>query len=111
MFTKLFLETTNFRLSWKQFFSINIWYMIIISVLFHAIVYTSFINIINYIFTSKILNTKINTRFIGFLIILMICGYISRFLHVKSVYQDMNKNELKTNEYINTHYNSWMFLG
>jgi hypothetical protein len=111
MFTKLFLQTTNPNLSWSQFFSINILFMILISVIFHTILYTGFINIVNYIFTNKILNKKINCRLIFFLMLIMIFGYIGRFFHVKQIYNDMNRNDLQTKEYINTHYNSWIFLG
>jgi len=111
MFTKIFLKTTNPHLTWREFFSTAILWLIIISVFFHTILYTAFINIINYIFTNKILNTKINCRLIIFLVILMIFGYIGRFFHVKDIYNDMNRNDLKTKEYVNTHYNSWVFLG
>jgi len=45
------------------------------------------------------------------LIILMFLGYIGRFIHTKQVYKDFNYNYEKTKEYLNTHYNSWIFIG
>jgi hypothetical protein len=111
MFTKLFIETTNPKLTWKQFMSKDIIMNIILSVLFHTFIYTLFCNIISYVFYGKILSNAINTRLVIFLLILMSLGYIGRFIHCKQIYKDFHKNEVKTNHYINTHYNSWIFLG
>lgn len=111
MFTKLYLETTNPKLSWSRFFSIKILSLIIISVIFHTIIYASFCNVVSFIFFGKLLNNKINTRLILCLIILMFFGYIGRFLHVKEVYKDYNYNYAQTKEHLNTHYNSWIFIG
>jgi len=111
MFTQLFIETTNPKLSWKQFFSIEIMSNILLSILFHTFIYTIFFNLGSFIFYGKILSNKINIRLIISLLIIMFLGYIGRFIHCKQIYNDFNKNEVKSNEYINTHYNSWVFLG
>jgi dolichyl-phosphate-mannose--protein O-mannosyl transferase len=111
MLTKLYLETTNPKLSWSTFFSTKIVSLIIISVIFHTILYTLFCNIVNFIFFGKLLSKKINIRLILCLIIIMFFGYIGRFIHVKQVYRDYNYNYEKTKEYLNIHYNSWIFIG
>ena len=62
-------------------------------------------------FNGKILNNVINVRLISSLIIIMIIGYISRIIHVKTIYNDFNHNSEKTRNYLNQHYNSWIFFG
>jgi len=111
MFTKLYLETTNPKTTWKKFFSVTLLSLITLSVIFHTILYTLFCNIVNYIFFGKLLNKKINIRLILCLMGIMFFGYIGRFIHVKQVYKDYNYNYEKTKEYLNVHYNSWIFIG
>jgi hypothetical protein len=111
MFTKLYLETTDPKLSWNNFFSMKILSLVSISVIFHTILYTIFCNLVSYIFFGKLLSYKINVRLIVSLIVIMYCGYIGRFIHVKEVYKDYNYNFEKTREYLNNHYNSWVFIG
>jgi hypothetical protein len=41
----------------------------------------------------------------------MFFGYIGRFIHVKEVYKGFDYNYEKTREYLNIHYNSWVFIG
>ena len=53
MFTKLYLETTDPELSWNEFLGKKNVYMIIISVIFHTILYTLFCNIVSYIFYNS----------------------------------------------------------
>jgi len=111
MFARLFLETTNPNLSWNRFFSVDIFSMIIISILFHTILYTLFFNVVCYIFYGKLLSNLINIRLIIALLLIMFFGYIGRFAHVKEVYNDFNHNLEKTNNYVQQHYNSWIFIG
>jgi hypothetical protein len=111
MFTKLFLETTNPNLSWVKFFSVQIFSMIILSVIFHTILYTSFCNIVSFIFYGRALSKTINIRLIISLLFIMFFGYIGRLMHVKQVYNDFNKNNDKTKNYVQQHYNSWIFIG
>jgi hypothetical protein len=111
MFTKLFLETTDPNLTWKKLFGLNIFSMIIVSVVFHTILYTSFFNIVSYIFYEKMLSKNINIRLIITLLIIMFFGYIGRLLHVKEAYKDFNYDNHKTQTYVQAHYNSWIFIG
>ena len=111
MFTKLYLETTDPELTWNEFFGKKNVFMIIISVIVHTILYTLFCNIVSYIFYNKLLNNDVNMRLIISLLVIMFLGYIGRFIHVKSVYKDFNYNYEKTKQYLNTHYNSWVFIG
>jgi len=66
---------------------------------------------VSFIFFGKNLSKNINIRLILCLIVLMFLGYIGRFIHTKQVYKDFNYNYEKTKEYLNTHYNSWIFIG
>jgi hypothetical protein len=111
MFTKLFLETTDPKLSWIKFFSMNIFFMIIISIVFHTILYTLFCNIVSYVFYGKMFSRNINIRLIISLLLIMFFGYIGRLWHVKEAYKDFNKNYDKTKYYVQQHYNSWIFIG
>jgi len=111
MLTKLYLDTTNPRLTWNAFFSTKIMSLIIISIIVHTIIYTVFCNMVSFIFFGKILNNSINIRLILSLIIFMFFGYIGRFIHVKQVYKDFNYNYEKSKEYLDIHYNSWIFIG
>jgi len=111
MLGKLYLQTIDPKTTWSIFFSIKILSRILVSVLFHTILYTLFSNMVSFIFFGKILNTSINIRLITCLIIFMFLGYIGRFMHVKQVYKDFNYDYEKTSQYLNTHYNSWIFIG
>ena len=64
MFTELYLQTTNPKLTLSQFFSKNIMKGIIISIIFHTLVYTGFCNLVSYIFFGKLLSKLINLTFI-----------------------------------------------
>ena len=110
MFTKLFLITTDPSLTWNTFFSFNVFSMIILSIIFHTIFYTSFCNIVSYIFYGKVLSNTVNTRLISSLLIIMLFGYIGRLTHVKEVYRDFDRNYEKTKEFVQQHYNSWIFI-
>jgi hypothetical protein len=107
MFAKLFLYTTDPHFT----LSTNILLMIILSIIVHTILYTSFCNITSYIFFNKILSNLINMRLIISLFFIMSFGYVGRILHSKEVYNDFNHNSEKTRNYLNQHYNSWIFFG
>jgi hypothetical protein len=111
MFTKLFLLTTDPKLRWSSFFSVSIFSMITISVLFHTIIYALFCNIVSYIFYGKILSKIVNIRLCIALLLIMFFGYIGRLMHAKEAYNDFNDNYDKTKNYIQQHYNSWIFIG
>ena len=111
MFTKLFLQTTDPILSWNSFFSKTIMFAIILSVIFHIILYTLFCNIFSYVFFNKVLTNAVNIRLSLSLFFIMFFGYIGRLWHSKQVYKDLNFNYEKTRNYLQQHYNSWIFIG
>lgn len=111
MSTKLFLETTNPKLTWNEVVKKNIIFSIFLSIILNTTVYTIIFNLASYIFLGRILSSKINIRLITVLIIIMIFGYIGRIMHAKEVYKAFHGDEKKTREFLNQHYNSWIFLG
>jgi len=111
MFTKLFLQTTDPKLNWNTFFSKEIMPRILISILFHTIVYVVVLNTANYIFTNRPLSKEINIRLSLSLFVIMFFGYIGRLLHSKETLTDFSNDYEKTRNYLQQHYNSWIFLG
>jgi len=110
MFTELYLQTTNPKLSFDEFFSIKIFISIFISVIFHTIIYVSFSNLFSYIFFSTLLSKTINIRLCIILIIIMFLGFFARFLHVKEVYQAYDSNIEKTRNHLDRLYIGWIFI-
>ena len=110
MFRKLYLDSTNPKLTLFEFFGPNILKPIILSILFHTIIYTLFCNLTSWIFLGKNLSGKICIRLILSLIVIMFFGFIGRFIHVKDIYKSYNENIEKTREYIDKHYITWIFL-
>jgi uncharacterized protein YqhQ len=111
MFTKLYLDTTNPKITWKEIIQTNIWIMIIISVLFHTVVYSIFINVVYFIFSGKFLSNIINIRLVSVLLLIMFFGYIGRIIHVKEIYKTFHNNEKVTRDFTNQIYVTWTFLG
>jgi len=110
MLTKLYLDTTNPELTIEQFFSYKIFSPMIYSLLFHTIIYMSFLNVANYIFTQRILSGETNLMIFVFLILFMFAGFIARFYHVKEIYSAYNKDMVKTREHLDKLYISWLFI-
>jgi hypothetical protein len=110
MFTKLYLQTTNPNLHLSQLFTFNMIKNISISVVFHTIVYTSFCNLVSYIFFGKLLSKTINTRLIITLLIIMYLGFFARFYHVKDIYKTYDYNLEKTRNHLDKLYISWLFI-
>jgi hypothetical protein len=110
MFTKLYLETTNPKLTFSQFFDTTIFGPVIVSIIVHTIVYTLFCNIVCWVFSGKILSNATNIRLVSCLIPIMFFGFIGRFIHVKDIYKGYNGNIEKTREYTDKHYISWIFI-
>jgi uncharacterized protein YqhQ len=111
MSTKLFLETTNPKLTWNDVVKKNLIFSIFLSIILNTFVYTIILNLTSYVFLGKILSNNINIRLIMVLIIIMIFGYIGRIMHAKEVYRAFHGDEKKTRDFLNQHYNSWIFLG
>jgi hypothetical protein len=110
MFTELYLQTTDPKLPFSALFTPKMLFNIIVSVIFHTIVYTLFFNLASYIFFSKPLSKTINMRLIVALVIIMFFGFYARFLHVKEVYKAYHYNLEKTRNHLNQLYIGWIFI-
>jgi len=108
MFTKLYLSTTNPELSLSDLISNS--GPIFVSVVFHTVIYTVFVNVVWFIFTGSPLSNKINQRLLIFLIIVMVFGYLGRFYHVKEIYHAYNKNMSLTRKHVDQLYIGWIFI-
>jgi len=110
MFTDLYLQTTNPKLTFDVFFSIKTFSNICISTIFHTIIYVSFCNLFSYIFFGTLLSKTINLRLCFILIIIMFFGFFARFLHVKEVYRAYDSNLEKTRNHLDRLYIGWIFI-
>jgi len=110
MFTKLYLHTTDPEIEFSQLFQPNIFFPIIISVLFHTIIYTLFFNLTSYIFLKKPLSILTNKKLVTCLIIIMFFGFFARFYHVKDIYEAYGKDMEKTRNHLDKLYISWVFI-
>jgi hypothetical protein len=110
MFTDLYLQTTNPKLSLREMFSPIIFTSILFSVVFHTVIYTSFANIVNYIFFGKSLSSLINTRLVSFLLLIMFLGFFARFYHVKEIYTSYGYDLEKTRNHLDRLYIGWIFI-
>jgi hypothetical protein len=109
MFTKLYLDTTNPELSLYDIIYQNS-YALIVSILFHTIVYVLFVNMCYYIFFGRLLSMKINNRLVIILLVLMTVGYIGRYYHVKDIYNAYNKDMNASRNHLDKLYISWIFI-
>lgn len=109
MFTKLYLQTTDPKMTFSEMIGQNIG-PIIISTIFHTIVYTLFINLANFIFFGKILSRQINTRVIITLLLIMSLGYIGRYYHTKDIYNAYHNDIDKTRNHLDKLYITWIFI-
>ena len=109
MFTKLYLDSTNPKLTLSQLFSENILH-IMMSVVFHTIVYALFFNMASYIFMGSFLSNRTNMRMILALVLIMFFGYIGRFYHVKDIYNAYNGDMDKVRNHLDKLYITWVFV-
>jgi hypothetical protein len=110
MFTELYLHSTDPTICLERMIRENSG-LLILSILFHTIIYSSFINLVSFIFLGKILSTMINIRLVIALLIIMSFGYIGRFYHVKDIYKAYGENIEKAREHIDKFFISWVFIG
>jgi hypothetical protein len=110
MFTDLYLQTTNPKLSFRDFFRSSILIGIVWSVLFHTVLYTVFCNAVSYIFLGRFLKPIVTTRLVVFLLAVMFSGFFARFLHVKEIYKAYHYNLEKTREHLDKLYVGWIFI-
>lgn len=106
MFTDLYLETTNPRLTLSEFFSARLLSKMTASVLFHTILYLVSFNIGNYVLFGTSLAPDVNIRIGIFLVLVMAFGFLARFYHVKEIY----RYEEKGKEHVDKAYITWFFL-
>ena len=109
MFTKLYLDTTNPKLTISQLFSQNA-FPLFISIVLHTIVYSLIFNLASFIFYGTLLSSPVNRRLIISLLIIMTFGYIARFYHVKDIYNAYDKDMEKTRNHLDKLYISWVFI-
>jgi hypothetical protein len=106
MFTELYLNTTNPELPLSKLVSIPL----LISVIFHTILYSAFFNLVSYIFLGRLLSITVNARLITALILIMFFGFFARFFHVKEIYNAYGKNLEKTRNHMDKLYITWIFI-
>lgn len=110
-FQDLYLQTTNPHLTVSQLFSAKVLLAILISDIFHTVLYVLFFNLVSYVFLGRILESDVNMRLIVALFVIMFLGYVGRVWHVKQVYAAYGGDDAKTRAFVDVHYNSWVFLG
>ena len=110
MFIETYLQTTDPKLPFSEFIKPPILTNILISIVFHTIVYSSFVNLLSFIFTGKILSMPINYRLLLSLLLIMIFGFIARFFHVKEIYKAYNNDLDKTRSHLDKRFISWIFI-
>lgn len=110
MFTELYLSTTNPNINTVSEMISQNSSPLLVSILFHTIIYMLFINMVSYIIFGRLLSMKINNRLFIISIIIMSFGYIARFYHVKDVYQAYNKDANKTRNHLDKLYITWLFI-
>jgi len=106
MFTDLYLETTNPRLTLSEFFSARLLSKMSASVIFHTILYLVSFNIGSYVLFGNTLAPDVNIRIGVFLILVMAFGFLARFYHVKEIYHFEEKGK----EHVDKAYITWFFL-
>jgi len=110
MFTETYLQTTDPKLPFSEFIKAPILTNILVSVVFHTIVYSSFVNLLSFIFTGKILSMAINYRLLLSLLFIMVFGFFARFLHVKEIYKAYNNDLDKTRSHLDKLFIGWIFI-
>jgi hypothetical protein len=110
MFTDLYLQTTDPKLPFSALFSADIFKKILLSVVFHTIIYAGFLNLVSYIFFGRVLSNAVNIRITISLLLIMFLGFFARFVHVKEVYKAYNYDAVKTRDHLNKLYIGWIFI-
>ena len=103
MFTDLYVETTNPKLTLSEFLSVRLLTKMALSVLFHTILYVVALNMVSYVFGGT-LSLDVNIRLSILLVLVMSFGFVARFYRVKELYHYGGK------EYVDKAYITWYFL-
>jgi hypothetical protein len=83
---------------------------LLFSVIFHTLVYASFVNLIAFILIGKVLVPGINVRLLMALLVIMFFGFFARFVHVKDIYEAYGRDAKKTREHLDKLYIGWIFI-
>ena len=110
MFTDLYLKTTDPKLPFSALLGSSLFTKITASMLFHTIVYASFVNVVSYIFYGNLLSSTINIRLVIFLLLIMFFGFFARFIHTKDIYNAYGQNMDKTREHLDKLFIGWIFI-
>jgi len=110
MFTDLYLKTTDPKLPFSALLGSSLFTKITASMIFHTIVYASFVNVVSYIFYGNLLSSTINIRLVIFLLLIMFFGFFARVLHVKDVYKAYDNDLEKTRNHLDRVYIGWIFI-
>jgi hypothetical protein len=110
MFTELYLRTTNPDISLIQLMKSN-GTLMLVSIIFHTIIYLGFANLVSFIFFNSGLSYRINMRLTVVLLFIMFFGYIGRYYHVQDVYRAYKYDKQLTRAHLDKLYISWIFIG
>ena len=110
MFTDLYLRTTEPDQTIQKMIRENLM-AIIISVIFHTLIYWGFVNIVFYVFLGRWLSGPVQIRLILILVLIMFFGYFARYYHVQEIYRSYENNKVKTREHVDKLYIGWIFIG
>lgn len=106
--TSLYFRTTDPRLAWTDFFSWPMQVSIAWSIAVHTSVYVAMVNMACWVATGK--GFAHNDRLVLALVIVMYFGYIGRLWHAKAVLA-ATACPSRTRQFMNQHYNTWLFIG
>ena len=110
MFTDVYLRTTDPTVTFSQMIRASI-EGIVLSTLFHTLIYCIFANLASYVFLGAILSSTVQFRLAISLLLIMFFGYMARFFHVKEIFQAYHHDKEKTREHLDKLYISWIFIG
>lgn len=111
MFTDVFLITTDPTLPVSSLLRVRVISQIVLSIVFHTIVYMGFVNVVSYVFFGRMLSSAINQRLLVALLLIMVAGYVARMIHVRDIYRAYHQDETKSRDHINRLFISWVFIG
>jgi len=109
MFTELYLKTTDPKGSLTSVLKENMM-GIMVSVLFHTIIYWGFVQLVSFIFLGRGLSSAVSVRLLVALVLIMFFGYIGRYYHVKDVYNAYGHDMVKTRAHLDRLYVGWIFI-
>jgi hypothetical protein len=110
MFTELYLHTTNPKITLFDMFRENLG-SILVSVVFHTVIYSLTLNVASFIFFGKFLSSAVNVRLSVVLLFIMFFGYIARYYHVKDIYGAYRGDIEKVRAHCDRLYIGWIFIG